>query len=215
MNPFPVRAFSTLCLLLLMTACSILPKSEPVAAYRLPPMVSGGQGVSIQSTAASDDVHGHSLRIVTPNGSRILDSDRILVLPENNLVQFYANARWTDPAPVLLRNRLLQAFLADGRIPYLSSDDSSVMADQELIGDLISFQSEYHDGKPIVVIRFSASLIDQASRRIVAIQTFEVQQAAVGVQLEEVVTAFGQASDALATQVIGWVIAQPRVNMKR
>lgn len=215
MNPFQLRSLLVTILLVLTTACSILPSSDPVAAYRLPPMHLSEQSSRTKDGVGSSGVNGRTLRIMTPNGSRVLDSDRILVLPEGNLLQLYANARWTDPAPVLLRNRLLQAFFADGRIRYVSSDESSVAAEQELIGDLISFQSEYHSGKPVVVIRFNASLIDQVSRRIVAMRTFEVQQPVAGVQLKEVIEAFGEASDALAAQLIEWVTAQPATNTVR
>jgi cholesterol transport system auxiliary component len=204
MSHIPLRTLSAVCLLSLTTACSILPTSEPVAIYRLPaPPLAGSV------TATNDSGSQRSLRVLTPYGNRAIDSERILVLPQNNLVQSYAGARWSDPAPVLLRNRLLQAFTADGRIRYLSSDDSNVLADQELGGDLLSFQSEYRNGTPAVSIQFNARLIDSASRRIIAVRSFNVSQPVSGVQTPQVVEAFGQASDVLAADVISWVTALP------
>jgi len=200
-----LRTLSALCMLSLTAACSILPTAEPVAVYRLPAVASQTTQTALAGNAASQ----RSLRILTPYGGRAIDSERILVLPQNNLVQSYGGARWSDPAPVLLRNRLLQAFTADGRIRYLSSDDSNVLADQELGGDLLSFQSEYRNGTPTVSIQFNARLIDSASRRIIAVRSFSVSQPASGVQVPQVVEAFGQASDVLAADVISWVTALP------
>ena len=205
----PLRPLVVVGLGVLTTACSVFPKNEPVAAYRLPPLPISTQNSGTKGGIAATGIDARTVRIVTPNSSRVVDSDRILVLPETNLIQFYANARWTDPAPVLLRNRLVQAFLADGRIRYVSSDDSNLSADQELTGDLISFQSEYRNNKPIVVIKFHASLIDQIGRRVIAMHSFEVQQQVADEQLPEVIEAFGQASDVLAAQLMEWVLAQP------
>ncbi|WP_050463515.1 ABC-type transport auxiliary lipoprotein family protein [Herbaspirillum autotrophicum] len=208
-----LRTLSAVCALSLTAACSILPTSEPVAIYRLPATPAAARtstGNAIDGAAGA-----RSLRILTPYGSRAVDSERILVLPQNNLVQSYAGARWSDPAPVLLRNRLLQAFTADGRIRYLSSDDSNVLTDQELGGDLLAFQSEYRNGAPTVNIQFNARLIDSASRRIIAVRSFNVSQPVSGVQTPQVVDAFGQASDVLAADVISWVTALPAAGAKK
>lgn len=210
MSHIHLRTLSAVCLLSLTAACSILPKSEPVAIYQLP-----ATPLAASVTPTNDSTSQRSLRVLTPYGNRAIDSERILVLPQNNLVQSYAGARWSDPAPVLLRNRLLQAFTADGRIRYLSSDDSNVLADQELGGDLLSFQSEYRNGAPAINIQFNARLIDSASRRIIAVRSFNVSQPVSGVQTPQVVEAFGQASDVLAADVISWVTALPAAGAKK
>lgn len=213
MSHYYLRALSAACILSLTAACSILPTSEPVAVYRLPAATTAAQASASSPIDAATSQR--SLRLLTPYGGRAIDSERILVLPENNLVQSYAGARWSDPAPVLLRNRLLQAFTADGRIRYLSTDDSNVLTDQELGGDLLSFQSEYRDGAPIVSIQFNARLIDSASRRILAVRSFSISQPVSGVQIPQVVNAFGQASDVLAAEVIKWVTLQSSTRQEK
>jgi len=204
---FCLRALLAMGMLSLMAACSILPQNDPVAAYRLP-SATAPQSIA-DNTSSPVGTSERSLRIVTPNSSRILESDRILVMPKDNLLQSYSGVRWVDPVPILLRNRLLRAFREDGQLRALSSDDDSVLAVQELGGELTSFQSEYRNGMPTVIIEFNARLIDTASRRVIATRTFRVEQVAQDIQVGQVIVAFGQASDALAAQIIEWVMSQP------
>ena len=80
----------------------------------------------------------------------------------------------------------------------LSSDTDGLQADYELGGTLRSFQSEYRNGVAQVVISLDARLVDTATRRIVSGRRFTVIEAVKGVQVSEVVVAFGSANDALA-----------------
>ena len=185
--------------LLFTSACSILPKSEPSDVYRLP--VS-----SVSSTAAVQPVKW-SLRVARPKASETLDSPRIAVLPQGDLISSYKGARWTDPAPVLWRNRLLDGFSRDGRVQLLSTDDSNLQADFELGGELQAFQSEYRGQAIEVVIRLDARLVSE-DQRIIATRRFEVRQPVNDKQVPAVVAGFGKASDGLTAQVLQWTVEQ-------
>ena len=140
--------------------------------------------------------------------SQALNSARIAVLPAGNLISSYAGSRWSDPAPRLLRNHLLNAFQADGRVAALSSDDDNLQADFALGGELQAFQSEYQGNAVTIVLRLQARLVDSRSQRIIASQRFEVRQAVDSQQVPAVVNAFGQANDRLAAQVLQWTLQQ-------
>jgi len=58
-----------------------------------------------------------------------------------------------------------------------------------------------------VVIRLDARLADDR-QRIVASRRFEVHQPVADKQVSAVVSAFGQASDTLAAQVLQWTVEQ-------
>ena len=189
--------------ILLLGACSIFPKPEPQETYRLP--------VTALPRADAQPVNW-SLRVDTPQGGRMIDSARIVVLPQGDVMTVYRGARWSDPATTLIRNRLIDAFHDDGRVAAVSSDDSSVQADYILTGDMRAFQSEYQGDHPVVVIRFDARLISNAGLRIIATHRFEVTQPVNGSAVPQVVTAFGQASDALAAQLVSWTLQQPARN---
>lgn len=183
------------------SSCSILPKSEPSDVYRLP----ASQG----SVAAS---HGApqrwSLRLTKPQASQALNSPNIAVIPQGDLLSSYKASRWSDPAPVLLRNRLLDGFQRDGRVPLLSTDDSNFQADLELGGNLQAFQTEYQGTAASVVVRLDALLVRGYDQRILASRRFEVRQPLSDVQVPAVVAGFGQASDQLTAQVVSWAVEQ-------
>lgn len=179
-------------------ACSILPEQAPSDVYRLPTASPASKGAAPVAW---------SLRVVRPKSSETLDSSRIAVIPEGNVISSYKGARWSDPAPVLLRNRLTDAFYRDGRVQSISTDDSNLQADFELGGELQAFQSEYRGAAIEVVIRLDARLADDR-QRIVASRRFEVHQPVADKQVSAVVSAFGQASDTLAAQVLQWTVEQ-------
>ena len=186
-------------------ACSVLPKAESPDIYRLP--------AAPLPQAQASAVHW-SLRVDTPQAERMLDSARIAVFPQGDMVSVYKGARWSDRVTVLLRNRLLEGFRNDGRVAALSSDDTNLQADYVLSADLTAFQSEYRGKEPMVVLRYDARLVRNNGLKIVAARRFEVTQPVHGTAVPQVVAAFGQAGDALAAQVVGWTLEQ-RADMAR
>ncbi|CAN2981923.1 cholesterol transport system auxiliary component [Pseudomonas sp. PM2] len=190
--------------LALVSACSILPKPDPSDVYRL---------ASAQPTIQGTPVNW-SLRVTKPQTSEFLDSPRIAVVPDGNLISNYANSRWSDPAPVLLRNRLLDGFQRDGRVTLLSTDETNLQADYELGGQLQAFQSEYRGKAVEVVIRLDARLVRGRDQRIIASRRFEVRQPVNDAKVPAVVAAFGQAGDQLNKQVVDWVVSQGNTALK-
>ncbi len=188
---------------LLLTGCSVLPRSAPVDVYQLPSALPP-PGSSTSRTAALPE----SLRVTRPAAGTLLAGQRIIVLPAGDRVSYYKGAQWSEPAPLLLRNRLLDALRSDGRLATLSSDDRMLQADFELDGDLRAFQGIYQDGSPQILLRLDLRLVRTATQRIVASRCFELLQPATDAALPAVVSAFGQASDRLALQVVDWSVEQ-------
>ncbi|MCO2197693.1 ABC transporter [Pseudomonas aeruginosa] len=169
-------------------ACSILPEAQVLQVYLLP----------VHNPPAS----------AAARTSLVLESPRIAVRPHGDEISVYQGARWSDPAPSLLRDRLMQAFQADGRVRGLSSDDSNLQADFELGGDLRAFQTEYPNGQASALIRYDARLVRTDDKRVVASRRFEVSQPVDGKKVAAVVSAFGKAGDTLSAQVLDWTLRQ-------
>jgi cholesterol transport system auxiliary component len=185
----------------LISSCSILPKPEPFDVYRLP---------SAQSHASAS--HGTpqrwSLRLTKFQASDVLKSPNIAVIPQGDVISSYKGSRWSDPAPVLLRNRLLDGFQQDGRVSLLSTDDSIFQTDLELGGHLQAFQTEYQGTTATVVVSLDALLVRGYDQHILASRRFEVRQPLSDVKVPAVVAGFGQASDRLTAQVVNWAVEQ-------
>jgi cholesterol transport system auxiliary component len=195
-----IAALSTLALTALLGACSVLPKSEPLTYYLLPASPAPAQAERPQMA--------WSLRVDKPYANQLLDSPRIAVLPSGAQVAAYQGARWSDRAPILLRDRLIDAVRSDGRVAAVSSDDARLAADLVLSSDLRAFQSEYHDGQPAVHIVLEARLVQAGSQQIVATRRFEVRQPTADPSVDAVVAAFGQAGDRLANELVAWTLSE-------
>lgn len=68
---------------LMLAACSILPKPDPQAVYRLPTATA----MPAQASTTAGDIRLRALRIATPYANRSIDSERILVLPEGDVIK--------------------------------------------------------------------------------------------------------------------------------
>ncbi|QRK84452.1 membrane integrity-associated transporter subunit PqiC [Pseudomonas granadensis] len=186
--------------LTLLGACSILPQAEPSDVYRLP--------AAPAPASANALTQSWSLRLNKLQASEALNRPSIAVIPQGDVISSYKGSRWSDPAPVLLRNRLLDGFQRDGRVTLLSTDDSNFQADLELGGSLQAFQTEYQGTQASVVVRVDALLVRGYDQRILASRRFEERQPLSGVQVPAVVVGFGKASDRLTAKVVAWAVEQ-------
>src|SRR6185437_9343659 len=85
-----------------------------------------------------------------------------VVMPEPGQISNYKGARWSESPALLIRHRLVDAFMA-AKLPAVTTDDDHLASDYSLGGNLRGFQSEYRNGSPVVVVRFDAQLRDHAN----------------------------------------------------
>ncbi len=148
-----------------------------------------------------------SLTLTTPTASGPLASRALLVSPQPDLVQVYAGARWAEPPPTLLRQRLVAAFAADGRVPRVVPDSTGALTRYTLSSDLDDFRVIVDDGRARVRVALTVRLLDDHSRQLLAQRSFTVEEPAAGRNAPQVVAAFGAACDRLAPQVVDWTVA--------
>ena len=195
------RHISSLLLATLVSACSLLPASEQVQIYRLP---------TVTSAHTQAEKLNWSLRLMTPHANQTLDSVRIAVIPEGDLITNYKGIRWSERAPILLRDRLLDAFQTDGRIQTITSDTSTFNVDVELTSELSAFQSEYRNGKPEIRIILDMHLVKSQSQQVIASHRFDIHQISKNSDAKSVIQAFGLACDSLSREVVDWTINSKR-----
>ena len=194
--PRQMRRLLAVLMCLPLAACTVLPKT-PVSQVWLLPAQPG--------TPASGQTINRSLRVVQPSASQFINSWRIAVQPQDAEITVYSGSRWSDSVPVLVRKRLTQALRTDGRFLSVSSDVDNLQADFELGGDLSSFQGVYRGKKGEVLIEFDARLVQTSDRRVIASQHFVIRQPIKGNSMNEVVEAFGLASDRLSAEILRWL----------
>lgn len=182
-----------------LAACTILPPSPVQQVFLLPALPTALDG-GMESK--------QTVRIVQPNSNQFLNGTRIAVQPQGSEITSFSGSRWSDPAPLLLRNRLIQEFRTNGHFRSVSSDDDNLQADLELGGDLVSFQGVYNGQQGEVVIRFDARLVRTSDREAIANRSFVVREPIHGTSMDNVVQAFGLASDKLVAQMLTWARQQ-------
>ncbi|ART82829.1 hypothetical protein CBP31_09495 [Oceanisphaera profunda] len=191
-----------------LSGCSILPKTEPVVFYRLPPVQTAHSNVTTPPALAL------TVRIKQPDSSGLLVSNRIAVIPADNQLSAYQGARWASSVPILFRDQVTDAWLQSGRIQHVINDSKPLAADRELAGSLRAFQTEYINGQPTVVIHFDAQWIDPNSRTLLASRRFSVTEPTATAEVPAVVAAFAVAQARLSQALLEWVLAQPTVQQE-
>ncbi|MDE1897848.1 MAG: membrane integrity-associated transporter subunit PqiC [Xanthomonadaceae bacterium] len=148
-----------------------------------------------------------SLTLTTPSASGPLASRALLVSPQPDQVQVYAGARWAEPPPTLLRQRLVAAFAADGRVPRVVPDSVGALTRYTLSSDLDDFRVLVSGGQARVRVMLTVRLLDNPTRQLLAQRSFTIEEPAAGRNAPQVVAAFGAACNRLAPQVVDWTIA--------
>lgn len=196
----PVAAV-TMTLVLGLSACSVLPKAAPMVTYKLPDY----HIAQAESTPRAVPGPG-ALRVYAPESSRVLDSERLFIAQPDGRLSAWQGVRWADPAPVLLRDRIVEAFMRDGRSTSVITDSTPMSADMELRSTLRAFQLEYRGTEAIAAVRLDVQLVDPAKRTAIASRRFEAIQATGSKREADVVSAFGVATDILAGQIVEWAV---------
>jgi len=143
------------------------------------------------------------LAVETPLASDALDTVRIVVMPSPGVIEVYPGARWSDSAPALLRNLIVQGFEASHRITGVGSSASGLRADYALGIALHDFQLEMGGGAHAVV-RLQARLLDYTTNRVLAAQAFSVETPAQGSDAAAAFAAFEAALNQLVPQLVDW-----------
>ncbi|RHW22874.1 ABC-type transport auxiliary lipoprotein family protein [Pseudomonas jilinensis] len=186
--------------LLWLSACTLIPESEPVRVYQLPASTLGSNP-QVQPLSLS-------LRINTPQAGFAQSGPRMLVNPQGDQLSTYKGARWSDPAPALVREHLVRSFSLRSGLESVTSDEHGLHADLHLGSDLQRFQVIYSEQGPQATVELVARLIEPGNRHVIASRTFLVEQPLDDHQPAGAVKAYGLALDQLSSQLLDWALPQ-------
>lgn len=147
------------------------------------------------------------LAVETPLASDALDTVRIVVMPRPGVIEVFPGARWSDSAPAMLRNLVVQGFENTQRITGVGSSASGLRADYALGIALHDFQLEI-DGGTRAVIRLQARLLDYTTNRVLAAQAFSAQAPAQGSDAAAAFAAFESALNQLLPALVEWTLRE-------
>lgn len=196
-----MRVSILLAAVLLLSGCaSLLPERDQVQVFRIG---------APESALRRDVAFAHVLLVDEPLASRPLQSDRIVVYPEPNLLQFYAAARWAVRPPQLVQEQLIEAIEAAGLFDGVRRRAGAADGDWVLEGELREFQAVYLDGpEPVTRIRLRLELVERRSgRRIAAREFVDVGQPA-GSSTLAVVRSLDAGMQRVLVEVLDWLERQ-------
>jgi len=172
-------------------------KSEAPEIYRL----DGAQSGAPRRAAAASPA---SLGVTRPRAATSLDTERIAVVQPGSRFDYYAGVRWSEAAPEMLQQRLVQALSADGSFATVVAAPSRVPPDLFLDVELRRFEATYTSAgaPPRVRVELQATLVDgRGLGRIASFQASSEAAAAADTR-RSVIAAFEEATDDAVRQVI-------------
>lgn len=200
----PARVLLASCILLLSACAALSGKHDEFAVYT--------PRLSLPSAADATPQVGWQLLIETPRASAALDTARIAIMPSPGVLEVYPSARWRDPAALMLRSLILQAFEESGRIGGVSGSSSGLSADYSLAIELRDFQIEINNGSAQAAIRLTAKLFDHRSNRIIASRAFQTLAPATQSDIASAIPAFEQALDHLLPELVSWTLEKGQIS---
>jgi cholesterol transport system auxiliary component len=185
---------------LLLSACggNLIGPPEPGAIYVVRPSFPAGSG----------DKVNWSLALLQPDVPGGLDNDRIALVQPTGILDFYANATYSDRLPATVQQSLLDGFEASGRIDAVSRDEDALHADYNLLVEVKDFAAHYatQDGVPSVTVALDVKLTTTHGRKIIAHAAFTQTANASVNSTAAAAQALQQALGAAVKQVVDWTL---------
>jgi len=150
-----------------------------------------------------------ALTVARPRASQALDTDRIAVVPEPRRFDYYADVRWSEPAPQMLQQSLVAAFEASGRFAGVLAAPARVPSELLLDVEVRHFEAVAASpgARPEVVVQLQTSLVDMRRAARVASFVSEARVTASDNRRGAIVAAFDQASARVIADVVERSIA--------
>lgn len=151
------------------------------------------------------------LLVELPVAAAGLDTTRI-ALTENYLqLDYYAQASWTERAPIMVQTLMMESFENSGRIISIGRETFGLRSDFVLKSELREFQADYLEGRRVRV-RINAKLVRNPQRAIIAGATFERIEPIRGVAFIDIVRAFDDALGGVMRDLVGWALIEGERN---
>jgi cholesterol transport system auxiliary component len=169
--------------------------------------------LSRKSTFAPDlPMIMRQLLVERPDASAELDSARIALSNTPTTFDYFADAAWTDRAPAMVQQLLIESFEESGKIAAVSRDIAALHADYLLLSELRRFAAIYGGGGgvPTVHVRILVRLVKMPDRTIIGQQNAERRIAAPRNDLATIVETFDDALGGVMKDLVEWTLRRMR-----
>lgn len=199
-----LRSFVLMMIIPALAGCSALgalgDATTPLDVYDL--RAPEGAPVALGGPLARDVI------VELPTTSGVLDTDRIMIRPDDLQAQYLPDVRWGDEVPVLMQTLMLRALENTGGLRYVGRRPLAGSGDYAIVTELIDFHAEVaEDGdSAVVLIRMTSRIVRESDASVIASRTFSTRALANSTETATVIGAFDQASDQLLIQFADWTL---------
>jgi len=194
-----VRTLLALVALAALGGCpGLLGGQAPPALFMLRPV-----WAPIPGTSSADQI-----TVAVPDAPEGLDSPRIALSRDPLSLDYFADAAWTDRAPVMLQGLLVEALQTSGRLRGVGRDSAGLRSDYLLVPELRDFEARYtlDVHPPEIVVRMTVHLERMPAREMVGQLDVTETAPAARNDIGSVVSAYNQAVGAAITRIAGWTV---------
>jgi cholesterol transport system auxiliary component len=181
--------------MLALCGCSLVGTREDLTVY----------SPEVAITATVQPAPPWQLIVAEPRALAPLGSDRMIVMPQPGMMEFYKGVRWRDRSTLVLQDLLLRTLQGAAESHGVGRPESGIRGDFVLQTDLRDFQAEYRSASvPTVVVRIDTQLVDNTTRRIVATRSFASERPCASSAIAVVFPSFEQALSEAVAQIAEW-----------
>jgi len=147
------------------------------------------------------------LLIEAPSAPGSLDTERIALMKSAISVDYFASAAWTDRAPKMVQDLLVESFENTGKIAAIDRESLALRADFVLEPDLRDFTAIYGaTDAPTVRVRIGLKLVHLPEKQIVSQHTSSADVQATENSVPAVVAAFDTALHQVMGDAVAWTL---------
>lgn len=171
--------------------------------------VPGGDAPARFTLLPPDNIDGQrlpvSLMVEEPATSDALDGRRIALTPSPLEVRYFAKSRWTDRAPQMMQNLMLDAFR--NRVADVGGETMPTAPDYRLQSRIVDFQAIYEDGEgtaPLIKVTLDLKLFTRSPMRLAARERISTETRAAQDRMPAIAEAFNKATQEALRQTVQW-----------
>lgn len=155
----------------LLSACSVLPRPQPVVVERYT--------LDVRPAEIAKTVSGAAVLLVTrPQARADLDSPRMAYRQQDHTLHYFARSRWADAPAQLLLPGMVEALEASGRFAAVVRVGSAATPDLRLDSELLDFSQDFRVEPSVFRLRLRVQLVDLERRAVISSRIFELQRTA-------------------------------------
>jgi cholesterol transport system auxiliary component len=148
------------------------------------------------------------LLVEAPSAAGGLDTERIALMKSAISLDYFAGAAWTDRAPKMVQDLLVESFENTGKIAAIDRESLALRADFVLESDLRDFTAIYGSSPgPTVRVRMGLKLVRLPEKQIIGLHPSSADAVSTEDSVPGVVQAFNTALHQVIVDAVTWTLA--------